>query len=329
MTLIMNLFCTQPSPWLIPSGDKRFPFLPGWVLSVFEGVAPEGDAMTKTTQPPPNVGPESAPADAIALPWEGLKPCRLPDRQSIDLVGLPALVRWHMSAKNLHFPQAADAVHQKLMERRDSLTLYVAQSNGEARVVDDADCFGLDVRQGRRIISTGIYSQAVAVSRLKPLPVGVTPGQAAALYVVGAWGDSRNTESVMGDEEPNARLLAMPCEQAAALFGAGLVAVPASTQYEQLVAYRRGFDELPVQSRPAWSDENCATLRAEFDARSSRPNALNKTAILTAMAGEFDLSKNTIEKQIFREAGTQKRGRKPTPPATVSGEKRQIQHKHG
>ena len=294
MTLIMNLICTQPSPWLIPSGDKRFPFPPGWVLSVFEGVAPEGDAMTKTTQPPPNVGPESAPANPPAVPWEGLKPCRLPDRQSIDLVGLPALVRWHMSAKNLHFPQAADAVHQKLIERRDSLTLYVAQSNGEARAVDDSDCFGLDVRQGRRIISTGIYSQAVAVSRLKPLPVGVTPGQAAALYVVGAWGDSQNHESVMGDEGPNARLLAMPCEQAAAWFGAGLVVVP-SHEFELSDAFKLICKERKESEGKDWNPDQRKTLLNESERLKYKHG---RTGVGAFLAERLGISVQALNKQI-------------------------------
>ena len=180
--------------------------------------------MTQTTTTTTATTPSTKP-----LPWVGVKAStNLADGSSLSLVLLRDLVRWLMQAKEIAFMGAAQELYRALRGRA-GLRLYVTSQSGAARAVGAADTFGLLPVQ-RRIYSRGIDLQPSAASAPASLPAGVTPGASAALHYVGnGWGGGACLESILDDDNNPASRLAIPCDQAAAIFGCIAETTPAET----------------------------------------------------------------------------------------------------
>ena len=165
------------------------------------------------------IQPPNAPPDTRPLPWVGVPTyTSIEDRSTLHLVGLRDLVRWLMRTRTLGFMGASIVLHTELLERGDKLRLYITTHEpGPARAVNNVDTFGLASSQ-RRISSRGIG--APPARQPAPLPDDVTPGVSAALYYIGkGWGGGRCSESILDDASNPASCLAMPCDQAAAIWG--------------------------------------------------------------------------------------------------------------
>lgn len=179
--------------------------------------------MTKTTTT------TTATSNTAGLPWVGVKAStNLADGCALSLVLLRDLVRWLMRSKEIAFMGAARELHGAL-QGLAGLRLYVTGESGAARVVGAADTFDLLPVQ-RRIYSHGIGLGQRAAPAPASLPDGVTPGMSAALHYVGnGWGGGACLESILDDDSNPASRLAMPCDQAAAIFGRIAETTPAET----------------------------------------------------------------------------------------------------
>ena len=218
---------------------------------------PDKKSMPATSASPAVV------ADAPPMPWVDAVPSRVPDGEALHLVRLSAVVRWLMASKRLPFVMAVDELHRALVGI-DGLRLYLCGSNGAARAVDGQCVFDLSsyvIRPGQ---SLGRHLQRYWT----PLPEGVTPGQSAALfYVEKVWGDGRTPESAMDREDLQASALAMPCQQAAAQWGAGLVAV-AGPAFALSDAFKRLCKERKEGVGEAWTyDQRKVLWLEEFNLR--------------------------------------------------------------
>ena len=165
----------------------------------------------------------NTPPDNLPLPWVAVAAyTSAKDKSPLHLVGLRELVLWLMQKNLLSFMDASSALHGALCSLGGRLILYVTtQKPGFARAVNDADTFGL-LSVPRRVYSRGIGEQSVEKQPMSRLPAGVIPGISAALYYVGkGWGGGSFNESILEDANNPASCLAMTCEQAAEIWGAG------------------------------------------------------------------------------------------------------------
>lgn len=175
-------------------------------------------------------------------PWVNVSASATPDGALLELVRLADVVSWLMKTQRLHFVPAVQTMHEALAGLA-GLTLYVADGSGVARAVGASDVFGLNAPRGRRTISRGIDMPPAPTVQPWPLPDGVTPGVSAALYMV-----------LRQPNEPGALIsfLAMPCDQAAHLWGCAGVAAAA------------GNSDADDKSSDTWDGARLLALRTEY-----------------------------------------------------------------
>lgn len=237
--------------------------------------------------------PTQTPAnpDAPPLPWVNTVAFSTRDGEPLELVQLSVVLTWLMQSKRQHFAPAVLALHDALAGV-DGLAMYAVSESGLARAVGDSDAFGLDSPQpGRRVISSGIGGgYAPVIPRLRLLD-GVKPGISAALYVV-----RRERDRVGAPESslaPGSLLscLAMPCNQAAALWGAAAVAVVGTEPLTALAIKTEGKGK---NKRGEWSHEAKALMQKAI--------ADSKTGGTTrdAVAETFGLSRQTLSSAANR-----------------------------
>lgn len=230
-------------------------------------------------------------------------PSRLPDGQHLGLVRLADVVRWLMKSRRLPFESVALDLHG-VLAGLEGLVLYLAPHGLSARAVGASDTFGLDKhQQGRRVLSAGIgVPCSPAVSR-QSLPDGVVPGVSAALYVVQhGWGSGKNTESILDREDLAASWLAMPCEQAAALWGGVTMAQEARPlSWVDLVAICH------ADKRSRWTPAMVAALRVEGAKR------FGQLGYKKAMAKDLSRSIQCVDGHLTKEPK-----RKPPSPFPVA-----------
>lgn len=220
--------------------------------------------------------------DAPLLPWVNALAFSTRDGELLELVQLSTVLNWLMQSKRQHFSPAVLTLHDALAGF-DGLAIYAVSESGLARAVCDSDSFGLDSPQpGRRVISSGIGGghYRSPPTRL-PLPDGVMPGISAALYVVRCERDRGGApESSLA---PGALLscLAMPCNQAAALWGAG-ASVEAETVTAQAAVKPPKI--LVKDMAPEWDGKRLFEDQKEIR-RSGAKNFTKQLEILSGLNG--------------------------------------------
>lgn len=151
------------------------------------------------------------------------------EKKRIKLVYLRIVVRWLMQVESLHFPVAARDMH-KALTGLAGLGLYLLEADGPARLVGAGDIFDTVIPSAtRRTYSHGIGGGAGVVVPQKAIPYVATAGHAGALdFVLEVWGHEKAPISACDFQGWTATKLAIPCEQAAQLWGDA----PESTQTE-------------------------------------------------------------------------------------------------
>lgn len=233
---------------------------------------------------------EPATIESPPEPWVSVSASMTPDGALLELVRLADVVRWLMTAKRLQFLPAVHAMH-KALAGLEGLGLYVADGLGGARAVGAADVFGLTRPLRRRTYYAGIGMHAAPTVQPQLLPDSVLPGQSAALYFVrNVWGNGRNAEAIMDSENVQAveaARLAMPCEQAAALWGCTSVVVAIKPK----AAMSAPAVKKTVNS---WTPETKAQLLVDFN------TTLGRTVKerMAALADKWNTGEANIKKYL-------------------------------
>ncbi|OGB27100.1 MAG: hypothetical protein A3I66_19090 [Burkholderiales bacterium RIFCSPLOWO2_02_FULL_57_36] len=237
--------------------------------------------------------------DAMPLPWVAVPAyTSVDDRSPLHLVGLRELVRWLMGAKTLGFMAASIVLHKGLLGLGDKLRLYITTHEpGPARAVKDSDTFGLSPSQ-RRVYSRGIDAPPPA-RQPALLPDGVTPGASAALYYVDkVWGGGRCPVSILDDASNPASCLAMPCDQAAAIWGgvatvAVVAVVPLTVELEPLTvdAIKEGKGK---NKRGEWLPEAIELMTQSITAAKEKGEAVD------SVAQRFGITRQAMEGAVKR-----------------------------
>lgn len=231
-----------------------------------------------TNKKQPGPAPDKAPK-----PWIGAPAGALADGGRLALVSLAELVRWLMQSRGLEFEAASQDLHDALAGLK-GLRLYVRPPNSLMRPVGPSDTFGLTVRAGRRVFSAGIGLPPPPAPAPPSMLPGVTPGVPAALYFVrDCWGGGKCTADAPAFL---ASTLAMPADQAAAIWGAeaqGGAARPLT--WAECVAERR-----ELRKGSSWTDAQHAALLAAIRA--------GKTP--GEMAADLGISRQTVEESVER-----------------------------
>lgn len=212
---------------------------------------------------------------------------------ALATVRLAALVPWLMQTRRVPFVAAVRALYEALAGL-EGLTLYIAQKSGLARAVGASDAFGLDTPvQERRIISRGIDRPPVPTQG-RALPDGVSPGVSAALYAIRhGWGSGAHDETILEREDLDVSRLVMPCDQAAALWGAAAVAAIAPVPLT-LDAIKNGAGK---NKRGEWLPEAKALIQSEIDKR----QRLGERSPLESVAKEIGKTRQAVTGALARQ----------------------------
>lgn len=262
--------------------------------------------MTKTTT--------TATSNTAGLPWVDVKAStNMADGSSLPIVLLRVLVRWLMESKKIAFMGAARELHGAL-QGLAGLRLYVTAESGAARVVGAADTFNLLPVQ-RRIYSHGIGLGQRAAPAPASLPDGVTPGMPAALHYVGnVWGGGACLESILDDDNNPASRLAMPCDQAAAIWG-GVATIVVVESLPLVIAEPTTWQELTEfrkkSLQPDWTQSQKSIVSTESTIRKNVPGS---KGVAIAMAKELGITVSRLNDLIrtAKEFGMREKKRKAT-----------------
>lgn len=265
---------------------------------------------TPTTDPAP---PWEKNLDGTGTRWFEVRTDK-GENERIKAVYLRDLVRWLMQSQGLHFGTAVRDMH-KALAGLAGLRLYLLEpGRGTARLVGASDVFDTVIPStGRRYLSRGIGLGGDAAGVTKALPYETTSGHAGALdFVLKVWGDERLPENSLDYLGWNATRLAMPCEQAALVWG---------TKPPKVLAAVTASPDL--QTEHVWTGEKLYLQQAVFKAdgkgkwtqRLEELTGLKERKIRNLIAGYTPppiTSKNTKVANMFPPAvdNTKKNGTK-------------------
>lgn len=243
----------------------------------------------------------NTPPNVLPLPWANVPEFSTKEGAPLELVQLSDVLTWRMQCKNQRFAPAVLALLDDL-SGFEGLSLYAVEQSGIARAVGDSETFGLDSpRQGRRVISAGIGGGfAPAVQRLA-LPNGVMPGALAALYVLRLACDQAGAADSFMASNSALSCLAVPCKQAAKLWGAGYLPSVVAGSEMQTINPPKNWTEL-VQFRSAhkhalWTDEMRRILKNHDVTEKAKPAS---KGVRAAMGKSLGITSKRVG-QLIRE----------------------------